>query len=130
MITPSDDRNFPTLENLLAYTSKRQQALSSNITNLDTPGYRAKDYTFEAEMASQAISMTTTSPNHIAPVQDTPGARIFEVGTKDKPNGNNVDIERELTEITKNGLEYITLVQYLNQKIRTLRSAINDGSKV
>jgi flagellar basal-body rod protein FlgB len=130
MIAPSDDRNFSTLENLLSWTSKRQQALSSNITNLDTPGYRAKDYSFEAEMASQTISLTTTSPKHIAPVQDTPSARIFEVGTKDKPNGNNVDIERELTEITKNGLEYITLVQYLNQKIRTLRSAINDGSKV
>ena len=42
---------------------------------------------------------------------------------------NNVDLEREMTEITKNGLQYITLVQYLNQKIRTLRSAITDGAK-
>ncbi len=35
-----------------------------------------------------------------------------------------------MTEITKNGLQYITLVQYLNQKIRTLRAAINEGGKV
>jgi flagellar basal-body rod protein FlgB len=130
MIVPSDDRNFSILENLLSWASKRQQALASNITNLDTPGYRAKDYSFEAELASQMISMTKTSPMHIAPVQETPSARIYEVGTKDKPNGKNVDIERELTEITKNGLEYITFVQYLNQKIRTLRSAISDGGKV
>ena len=54
---------------------------------------------------------------------------MYEVGTKEKPNGNNVDLEREMTEITKNGLQYITLVQYLNQKIRTLRAAITDGGK-
>ena len=41
-----------------------------------------------------------------------------------------VGLERELTEITKNGLQYITLVQYLNQKLRTLRSAIKDGGQV
>ncbi len=128
MILPSDDRNFPVLEDLLSWASKRQQALSSNVTNLDTPGYKAKDYSFQKELAS--FQMTTTSPKHIAPVHDTSSARVFEVGTKEKANGNNVDIERELTEITKNGLQYITLVQYLNQKIRTLRSAITDGGKV
>jgi flagellar basal-body rod protein FlgB len=63
-------------------------------------------------------------------VQDTANARVYDVGTTEKPNGNNVDIERELTEITKNGLEYITFIQYLNQKIRTIRSAITDGGKV
>ena len=56
-------------------------------------------------------------------------ARMVDVNTKVKPNGNNVDLEREMTEITKNGLQYITLVQYLNQKIRTLRTAITDGGK-
>ena len=118
------------IERYMDVLSSRQRQVAANIANLDTPGYRAKDYSFEAELASQVVSMTKTSPMHIAPVQDTPSARIYEVGTKDKPNGNNVDIERELTEITKNGLEYITFIQYLNQKIRTLRSAISDGGKV
>src|SRR2546426_9264980 len=112
MISPSKDRNSPPLEGLLSWTSKRQQALASNVANLDTPGYRAKDYTFESELSS-SLAMITTSDKHISPFQETSSARVFDVGTTEKPNGNNVDIDRELTEITKNGLEYITLVQYL-----------------
>ena len=128
MILPSEDRTFPKLEDLLTRASKRQQALSANIANLDTPGYRAKDYSFQDALAS--IAMKKTSERHFGTVQDTTSARVIDVGTADKPNGNNVDIERELTEITKNGMEYVTLVEYLTQKIRTLRSAITEGGKV
>ena len=129
MILPSEDRMFPVLEELLTRTSKRQQALAANVANLDTPGYKAKDYSFQDAMAS-SIELAVTSDKHINPMHDTSTARVIEVGTVEKPNGNDVDIERELTEITKNGLEYITLVQYLNQKVRTLRSAISEGGKV
>jgi flagellar basal body rod protein FlgB len=41
-----------------------------------------------------------------------------------------VDLDREMTELSKNGLQYIALVQYLNQKLRTLRSAITDGGRI
>jgi flagellar basal-body rod protein FlgB len=129
MISPSEDRNFPILQDLLTWTSKRQQALGSNVANLDTPGYRAQDYSFEQELAS-SIVMSSTSPRHITPIKESSSARVFEVDTREKPNGNNVDIDRELTEITKNGVQYLTLVQYLNQKIRTLRSSITDGGKI
>ena len=127
MINPSDGSLFPALEGLLSWTSKRQQALGANLANMDTPGYRAKDYSFEQELAS--IDLASTSSKHIAPQDDQASARLYEVDSKAKPNGNNVDLEREMSEITKNGLEYITLLQYLNQKIRTLRSAISEGGK-
>ena len=128
MINPSNAPFFPAVEELLSWTSKRQQALAGNVANMDTPGYRAQDYSFEQELA--AIDLSTTTANHIAPLKDEAHARLYEVNTRLKPNGNNVDLEREMTEITKNGLQYITLVQYLNQKIRTLRAAINEGGKV
>jgi len=128
MINPSNAPFFPAVAELLSWTSKRQQALAGNVANMDTPGYRAQDYSFEQELA--AIDLSTTTANHIAPLKDEAHARLYAVNSKVKPNGNNVDLEREMTEITKNGLQYITLVQYLNQKIRTLRAAINEGGKV
>ena len=127
MINPGDAPLFPAVENLLSWTSKRQQALAANVANLDTPGYRAKDYTFDQALAT--IDLSSTSSKHIAPLEDTNNVRMYEVDTKVKQNGNNVDLEREMKEITKNALQYITLVQYLNQKIRTLRAAISDGGK-
>lgn len=126
MINPINDPTFPVMQDLLSWTSKRQQALSSNIANLDTPGYRSKDYNFDAQLES-SIALAATSPRHMSLMEDTANARVFEVGTADKPNGNNVDLDREMTEITKNGIQYITLVQYLSQKIRLLRSAIDGG---
>jgi flagellar basal-body rod protein FlgB len=123
-----DDRNLKIIENLLDWTSKRQQALSSNVTNMDTPGYRAKDFSFSEQLGMMGVN--ATAAGHIVPSQDNSSARVYEVGTKEKANGNTVDLERELTEITKNGLQYITMVQYLNQKLRTLRSAIKDGGAI
>ena len=108
-----EDRMFPVLENLLTLTSKRQQILAGNVANIDTPGYRAKDISFADELDGNLDV----------------SARVFEVETKEKPNGNNVDLDRELTEITKNGLQYVTLVQYLNQRIKTLRAAISEGGR-
>ena len=108
-----EDRMFPVLENLLTLTSKRQQILAGNVANIDTPGYRAKDISFAAELDGK-LDMNS---------------QVFEVETKEKPNGNNVDLDREMTEITKNGLQYVTLVQYLNQRIKTLRAAISEGGK-
>jgi flagellar basal-body rod protein FlgB len=128
MIQPSEDRLFSELDNLLSWTSKRQQALAANVANMDTPGYHARDYSFEEQLTS-SLTMTATASNHIAPMQEASTAQLYDVKTKEKPNGNNVDLEREMTEITKNGLQYITLVQYLNQKIRTLREAISEGGK-
>src|SRR6266704_4727186 len=127
MINPSNAPFFPALEELLSWTSKRQQALAGNVANMDTPGYRAPDYSFEQELAT--IDLAATAANHITPLKDTTHARIYAVNSTVKPNGNNVDLEREMTEITKNALQYITLVQYLNQKIRTLRAAISEGGK-
>ena len=123
MILPSEDPAFPAIQDLLSWTSKRQQALGSNVANMDTPGYRAKDYSFESEFSS-TLALAKTSDKHISSMTDGADARMYELETPEKPNGNNVDMDRELTEITKNGVEYLTLVQYLNQKIRTLRSAI------
>src|SRR5581483_7998550 len=127
MIDPSQAPLFPGVEDLLSWTSKRQQALAANIANLDTPGYRAKDFSFEEQLAT--IDMASTSSMHIAPLQDSNHAQVYEVDTKVKLNGNSVDLEREMKEITKTALQYITLVQYLNQKIKTLRTAISEGGK-
>ena len=120
------DKMFPLVEHMLDWTAKRQQALSANLANIDTPGYKARDISFSEHL--QNLSLDTTSPTHLGPLSKN-GLRVYEVGAEAKNNGNTVDLDSEMTELTKNGLQYIALVQFLNQKIRTLRSAINDGGR-
>ncbi len=113
------------IESQLSIASKRQQVLSANIANVDTPAYRAQDVTFEDQM--ELLNMVSTSRRHMTLRESNAGFRMFDVGTKAKPNGNTVDLDRELTEVTKNGLQYVTLMQFLQNKLRTLRSSITDG---
>jgi len=101
----------PFVERMLDYTARRQQALSDNIANLDTPGYRAKDIEFQQELSS------------ISSLQE------IDVEDAAKPNGNNVDLEKQMTRMTQNGLQYMLLVDYLRSNIQTIKSAINDGNK-
>jgi flagellar basal-body rod protein FlgB len=113
-------------EHMLDLTAKRQQALSANVANADTPGYRATDFSFQEELS--AVQLEATHESHIKLADDS-GVRHYEVHSKVKENGNDVDLERELTELSKNAMKYMTLIQFLNQKIRTLRSSINEGGR-
>jgi flagellar basal-body rod protein FlgB len=109
-----EDKMVPVIDNLLSLRSQRQQLLAANIANLDTPGSRAVDVSFEQELGE---SMATNP-------------KLVEVDTREKPDGNNVDLDRELTEITRNGIQYITLVQFVNHRLKTMRSSIVDGGRV
>jgi flagellar basal-body rod protein FlgB len=51
------------IERMLDFTARRQQALASNIANLDTPGYKAKDVAFQQELSSN-MQLTATDPSH------------------------------------------------------------------
>src|SRR5690242_10280997 len=105
-----DNQIFTYLESRLTFAARRQQALSNNIANMDTPGYKAQDVEFADELAGASST------------------RVVEIDGNEKANGNTVDLESQMTELTKNGLQYVTLIQYLNQKLKTLRSSISEGT--
>lgn len=113
------------VENRLTVASRRQEMLSANSANVDTPGYRAQDLRFNEQM--QLLSVVGTSGRHISPLAVNSNIQTFKVDTDVKPNGNSVDLDRELIEVTKNGLEFITLMQFLQNKLRTLRYSISEG---
>ena len=117
---------FPAIENRLDLAAKRHQAISANLANIDTPGYKAKDVRFSEQL--QSLSLETTSGEHLQ-TEVSNGMSIYDIDAKMKDNGNTVDLDQQMTDLTKNGLQYVALIQFLNQKIRTLRMAINDGGR-
>ena len=127
MMGITDSRLFPAVEDRMDWTVKRQQMLSANIANIDTPGYKAKDVSFSEQL--QTLQLNTPMSGNIA-LPDTNGRmEVFETDGKAKDNGNTVDLDREMSELTKNGLQYIAMIQYVNQKLKTLRTAISEGGK-
>jgi flagellar basal-body rod protein FlgB len=103
----------PLVEKMLDFTARRQQTISSNLANLDTPGYQAKDIQFH-----DALSTATSSIEEL----EVDDANV-------KANGNNVDLEKQMTQMTQNGLQYMLLVEYLRSDIQSIKTAITEGGK-
>jgi len=116
-----------TLETYLKLTNTRAQAISSNMANVDTPGYRTHDINFESELrrATAMAPMETadsSSTVHFAPV-------VREVpGLLERPDGNNVNLDREGLLLAESQLQYQLGVQLIKGQFHQILSAINGGN--
>lgn len=129
----SDD-TIEAMGSFLGRLSKRQQVIASNLANIDTPGYRAKDISFHAtmeELLSGSQRLRVTRPEHRPGDTRTFGAgepMVFEVeGLTSRPDRNNVDLDREMLKLGETSFSYATIVQVLRAKLRTIASSINEG---
>lgn len=128
--------NISLLQNAMDASSLRQQVISNNIANAETPGYKAKQVVFE-DILKQHLSNQTgfvgsrTDSRHVMIGNSTtiPTANIVENSeTVMQNNGNNVDIDGEMTNMGKNSLWYYTLTQQLNSEFQQLSIAITGRS--
>ena len=122
-----DNRLYPAIEDRMDWTARRQQVLSNNIANIDTPGFHSKDVSFSDQL--QMLQVNTPNPKHIAPIGMDSRMQQYEVAGNADLKDNSVDLDREMSELTKNGLQYVAMIQFVSQKLKTLRSAINEGGK-
>jgi flagellar basal-body rod protein FlgB len=122
-----DNRLFPKIEDKMDWDAKRQQSLSANIANKDTPGYRTKDVSFSEQL--QLLQLNTTNSKHMTPAGFDPRMEEYEVSGAVGYNDNSVDLDREMSELTKNGLQYVALIQFVSQKLKTIRTAISEGGR-
>ena len=104
------------LETFLSLTNRRQTVIVSNMANIDTPGYHTQDLSFGAEF-SKAMSTSGTGDPHVA-IRSVPG--LLE-----RPDGNNVDMDRESTLLAETQLQYQLGTQLLKQRFHQLLAAIN-----
>jgi flagellar basal-body rod protein FlgB len=101
------------LERYMDLLSVRQKVVSSNIANVDTPGYKTRDIDFDAEFQKQV----DTGTPHPAQVP----------GLKSKNDGNNVNLDREARLLAENALRFSIASNLLRSQIRLVRSAIDEG---
>lgn len=116
----------PLLERKLNGSSLQQKVLAQNIANVDTPYYKAKEVVFGDEL-SHAMSARKTESRHI-PFSHDVGPRVVENhSTKVQNNGNNVDIDKEMSELAKNQIEYQAEVESLNHKFQQYKMVLGGG---
>jgi flagellar basal-body rod protein FlgB len=104
------------MENYISLANKRETVIASNMANVDTQGYRTKDLDFQHELA-RAMS---------APEDSAPKVAVHDVsGLLERPDGNNVDIDRESLQLSEAQLQYQMGTQLIKSRFHQLLSAIN-----
>jgi len=104
----------------------RNDVLSNNIANADTPGYKRKDVQFETYL-SNAIAGRDSLDETVANIDlSTLESTTYteQAGLSYRADGNNVDISTENVELAKNQLRYYTLMNSVNQEFSRLESAL------
>jgi flagellar basal-body rod protein FlgB len=118
----------------LDFQSQRHLLVSSNISNLDTPGYKAKDIDFKGAlkeaMGHDGLRMDKTHPGHIGPGMNslkTLQPEVYEEPDAARSNGNNVNIDKEMTKLAENQIAYSATVQLKTKRDSAIRSAIRES---
>jgi len=113
-----DTAQINALARFLDSTALRQQTVTTNIANVDTPGYRTKDVDFRSllQAANDGLISANSQP------------KILEVrGLMERPDGNNVSLEREGLALAATQLQFQAGVQLLRSEFKRLQTAINEG---
>jgi flagellar basal-body rod protein FlgB len=125
-MTPTEPSSA-TLETYLRLAATREKVISSNMANIDTPGYRTRDINFESEL-NNAMSLASFRTEDGAQIlQMLPVVRQIQ-GLMERPDGNNVSLEREGLEMAETQLRYQLAIQLLKRHFHQSLSAINGGS--
>lgn len=119
------DDSIKVLENLITYTAKRHGVLLSNIANVDTPEYRAKDLLFPELVEEESLKLLTTNEKHI---QNEPSKglkeEVVELVPENWDDKNNVELDKEVAKMTENFILYQTGIQMLSSRIRMFKNAL------
>jgi flagellar basal-body rod protein FlgB len=108
-------------------TVARQTVAASNLANLDTPGYKAREATFSDALDGQLSTVVKTAPNHLNGTAAS-GAGTAEVaGLAARRDGNNVQLDREMLAMSNAASDFNSAQVALSAKFRLVRYAINEG---
>jgi len=123
------------LQTALGASALRQQVISDNIANVNTPGFKRSEVSFENRLnevleASKKPSVIVRTHEKHFPVRIntniSPEINTI-TQTSLRVDGNNVDIDAEMAEMAKNNIYYNALVQKTQSYFSNLKNVISGG---
>jgi len=138
-MTISNDRTLQLLEKGLDALSARQQAISNNIANVETPNYKAVDVAFERSLRQalsdnrKMLAIKRTNERHLTPpgrvdrLEDVTPQEFRRTGTSMRLDGNNVDIETEMVRLAETAMRYQSFTTLASRKLALLRMVAQES---
>jgi len=124
------DKTFDGIEKAMDVRFKRHAVLSSNVANVETPNYRAREFDFAGEVAKalgRGEELLRTSSKHMD-ISSSEGAHIIlDNSGAMKADGNNVDLDLTMGRLSTNASALESAANYLTLKLRMLKAAAKAG---
>ncbi|MBW1720692.1 MAG: flagellar basal body rod protein FlgB [Deltaproteobacteria bacterium] len=125
------------LARALDFRSANHNVISSNLANIDTPGFRPKEISFsealKREVEKTGLPLRKTDPNHFSHFTGSldPGERVYTVRTSKKPvtGTSQINIDREMAKMVENNLLFEASARLLAKKFEALKLAIESGRR-
>jgi flagellar basal-body rod protein FlgB len=132
-----DDSVFKVLKKSLDTYQLRHKVIAENIANVDTPHYKKAFVTFEDELKKALSEVSglrgvTTHPGHIPIPSDTPrldevqGRTFVENDYNNRVDKNNVDLEEEMANLSRNTILFNIYSQLLSTKYKMYADVIGE----
>lgn len=127
------DRLQGTMSHALDYRLQRNNMISANLANIDTPGYTPVELKFEEQLRSflegeKPLGMSATHERHLAhndPIEQ--GEIEFDAYSLPDQKGNSVDLDHESSKLAENQLMYRTLITAYNKRVSFLQYVVREG---
>lgn len=124
-----DDSAFEQMSWMLDYLSRYQRVIADNVSNIDTPGYRAQTLDFETALMLAAeepdrLQLLATHERHIShePPAEVENPSLSERrGLVGRVDGNTVDINVEMVELLETSLKYRTVAELASKRLGLYR---------
>lgn len=124
--------NIDSLNFALGTLAKKQEVISRNVANHDTPGFKADKLVFDEVMAEyfsggSKLPLRVTNDKHLVPPSMvlTPSSFVRHQNNPSLRNdGNDVNLDFEMSELSSSGVMYQMLTQTTSNEFMRLRSAI------
>jgi len=117
----------------------RNEVLSHNIANVDTPTYMRKDVDFEKYLRNaldSGLDDLIVHRRHNFRFNAKPDIESLHPKINEEYNtmamridGNNIDIDEEMAQMAKNTIRYNTMIQSVNSKFANIKHVISEGRR-
>ncbi|HKM00037.1 MAG TPA: flagellar basal body rod protein FlgB [Mobilitalea sp.] len=105
---------------------EREEVLSNNLANVDTPGYKRKDVQFESYLMTALVGDNSLDKRVAEARLDSLNSGVYTdyANLSYRLDGNNVDVDTESANLAQNQIRYYALLDSMTQEFSRIKSVL------
>ena len=117
------NQTINTLADMVDVRARKHRVILSNVANIDTPGFKASEMSFDNELQSaKNVRMARTDSRHLTGKNEGPGSVSYDI----RESPDQVKLDTEMANLSENHLLYNATVEILARKFRGIQATLRE----